>query len=332
MLSYRHAFHAGNHADILKHISLMLVLEAMCKKEKPFTAIDCNAGAGFYYLDDECSLKTGEATDGILKLTERWKECRQKGDMTESALDRYINLVMPYVKDGKYPGSPEIIRTFLRGDGTRPPASQDFADRAVLMELHNTEIDILKSRIIDSRISIHHRDCYEGLKALTPPEVRRGFLLMDPSYEVASDYTNVASVLTGTQKRWNVGVQLLWYPLLHHRTSELEQMLDSIQAAAERKGLETFTQELILHPMEKTEFMEKTEGESGREIRGEIRGKIGRETDSLNEDDVERCGDETNKGYGLYGSGMLFVNPPYRLQEELASAIEEVTAIFSASE
>ena len=284
MLSYRHAFHAGNHADILKHLSLMLVLESMTKKEKPFTAIDCNAGAGFYYLDDERSLKTGEAADGIMKLL---SVSDAQSYANSDALERYLDFVRPYIERGIYPGSPEIIRAFLRGDALLPLASQNFADRAILMELHNNEIEILKSHICDQRIAIHHRNCYEGLKALTPPPVRRGFLLMDPSYEVASDYTDVASSLIAVQKRWNVGIQLLWYPLLKHRTGELAQMLDTIQVSAERNGLECFTQEMIVS-----------------------------------------SSDCTDDGHGLYGSGMLFVNPPWHLKEELTGAVETLTRLL----
>ncbi|MCR5698836.1 MAG: 23S rRNA (adenine(2030)-N(6))-methyltransferase RlmJ [Treponemataceae bacterium] len=249
----------------------MLVLESMCKKDKPFTAIDCNAGAGFYYLDDERLVKTGEASEGVMKLLS------EAGDESLSALGRYISFVRNYVENGKYPGSPEIIRSFLREQ-----------DRAILMELHNSEIEILKSHISDERMAIHHRDCYEGLKALTPPAIKRGFLLMDPSYEVTSDYENAANSLVAVQKRWNVGVQCLWYPLLHHRQMELSTMLERITGEAERKGLEWFCQEMIAD----------SEGEKDSESRG------------------------------LYGSGMLFVNPPWKLKEELSASVDAVKKIL----
>ena len=294
MLSYRHAFHAGNHADILKHISLMLTLESMCKKEKPFTAIDCNAGGGFYYLDSDAALKTGEAQEGILKLLSNVSDgkeqsnsdcgnndsCSRQGEC-QNPIERYIALVKPYLELGIYPGSPEIIRSFLREQ-----------DKAILIELHNTEIEILKSHINDNRISIQHRNCYEGLNAITPPQIRRGFLLMDPSYEVVSDYENVASSLVSAQKKWNVGVQLLWYPLLRHREGELQMMLDSITAAAERNGLEWFTQEFVPTPS----TLEASSTQSD--------------------------------GYGLYGSGMLFVNPPWKLQENLSFAVEKLKTLL----
>ena len=207
-----------------------------------------------------------------------------QSDANSGSLERYLKFVRTYIERGIYPGSPEIIRSFLREN-----------DNAILMELHNTEIEVLKSHICDQRIAIHHRNCYEGLKALTPPPVRRGFLLMDPSYEVASDYTDVASSLIAVQKRWNVGVQLLWYPLLKHRTGELAQMLDTICFSAERNGLEYFTQEFVVHPAGEDACIDSS---------------------------------DDNGDYGLYGSGMLFVNPPWHLKEELTDAVETLTRLL----
>lgn len=261
MLSYRHAFHAGNHADILKHSTLLMILEALKKKEKPFTAIDSHAGAGLYHLDDERALKTGETQSGILSLL------AQNQDEMPYALKQYLSVVKKYTDENKYPGSPEIIRSMLREN-----------DKEILLELHNTEIEILKANINDRRVSIFHENCYESLKAHTPPLIKRGFLLMDPSYEVDSDYTNAASTICECRKRWNVGILALWYPLLKHRKVDLDIMIDSITECAFRTDTEVYNVQLLV--------------------------------------------DSEEKENGLYGSGMIIVNPCWHLDEQINSAVE----------
>lgn len=261
MLSYRHAFHAGNHADILKHTTLLMILESLRNKEKPFTAIDSHAGAGIYHLDDERALTTGESQSGILTLQ------TQSKDEMPYALTQYLSIVKKYTDENKYPGSPEIIRSMLRED-----------DKEILMELHNTEIEILKANISDRRVSIYHENCFTSLKAHTPPLIKRGFLLMDPSYEVDSDYTNAASAICECHKKWNVGILALWYPLLKHRKVDLEIMLDSINECAFRTNSSVYNTQLLV--------------------------------------------DSEEKETGLYGSGMIVVNPCWHLDEQINSIVE----------
>lgn len=266
MLSYRHVFHAGNHADIIKHISLMLVLESMCKKDKPFIAVDCNAGAGLYYLDDERALKTGEALNGVFKLLDSSSEFKADDCTLPISIEKYILFLRPYMEQNRYPGSPEIIKKFLRDQ-----------DRAIFMELHNNEIEVLKSHIKDKRIGVHHRNCFEGLQALTPPDIRRGFVFMDPSYEIDEDYKNAAQSLCKVMKKWNTAVLCLWYPLLKKKKAKQEIMNDEICSKAGEYGMDYFSCELLV--------------------------------------------DLPCKESGLYGSGMLFVNPPWKLKENLQDAV-----------
>ncbi len=235
MLSYRHAFHAGNFADVHKHTGLMLALESLCKKDKPFSIIDTHAGAGMYIIDDERALLTGETSDGILRLI---SFCDNND--SSPAVSRYLSLVKPYINANSYPGSPEIERCFLREN-----------DSLSLVELHSTEIGVLRSAMEregkDPRIHIHFRDAYEAAAALCPPEIRRGLLMMDPSYEVDSDYRNVVSSLEAVQKKWAEGIKILWYPLLNHRKKELSTLKDGLITLCDKTGSSYFCSELKIY-------------------------------------------------------------------------------------
>ena len=269
MLSYRHAFHAGNHADILKHLCLVGVLESMTKKDKNFTAIDAHAGAGIYFLDDERAIKTGESQVGILSLYQKFLANKENSEIP-NLVKNYLHFVEPYLKNNQYPGSPEIIRKFLRT-----------GDKEFLFELHNTEIEILKSNIKDSRVTILHQNSFENLKSVVPPLIKRGLLLIDPSYEVSSDYENSANSLILAYKKWNVAVLCLWYPLLKHRKSECEMMLDKIKTSIENLSKEK----------------------------------------EIQIDNFQLLVDSPEKEMGLYGSGMLIVNTPWQLKEKIQESI-----------
>ncbi|MCR4712996.1 MAG: 23S rRNA (adenine(2030)-N(6))-methyltransferase RlmJ [Treponemataceae bacterium] len=293
MLSYRHAFHAGNHADILKHSMLVLILKSLQKKDKPYTLIDTHAGAGIYTLDDERAVKTGEAEAGIVRLL------RCAGERPESVPEEllpYLDLCRAYEKDGRYPGSPEIMRNFLRPvapaatgsakSGTAPVSLAQ--DKLVLMELHNTEIDVLRINMKrgsdSSRINIHHRDAYAAMSALVPPEPKRGLLLMDPSYEVDSDYTNVIDSLRTAHRRWTSGVICLWYPLLKRRVAETAQLKAALRDAAAETPCSFMTAELVID-------------------------------------------DEENEA-GLYGSGMAVINPPWHLDDSMRKTLLYLASVL----
>ena len=228
MLSYRHAFHAGNHADILKHIVLTLIIKSLNNKDKPYTLIDSHAGAGRYALDDPRLLKTGEAQAGIEKLLQEEKEGKIPEDIA-SIIEPYLNLVKSYAQQGMYPGSPEIESSLMRAQ-----------DNLILMELHNTEIEVLKQNMNDDfeqktrlRPHIHHRNGFEGIKAMVPPTPRRGLVFTDPSYETDEDYLLVSQTFSSAIKKWPRGIFVLWYPLLHHRVQDIASMKQSILSAAQ---------------------------------------------------------------------------------------------------
>lgn len=199
MLSYRHGFHAGNHADILKHLSLLALLNRLREKEKPFSVIDTHAGRGIYDLGSDEARKTGEAEMGVGRL---WRQ-----QSTDSLLNQYLQLLdafNPGSQLRRYPGSPAVSQSLLRAD-----------DRLTLIELHGQEAALLRQNFrTDPRLSIHERDGFEGVLALCPPVPRRGLVLMDPPYEMKTDYRQVLSVCEKLHRKWSAGIIALWYPML----------------------------------------------------------------------------------------------------------------------
>lgn len=229
MLSYIHAYHAGNHADILKHVTLSLILEHLCKKDKPFCVIDTHAGSGVYRLDDERSLKTGEAESGITKIV-RSEELGARSFFPRT----FYDLVSKYYASGQYPGSPLIENYFLRP-----------GDEQVLCELHPTAFEELKNCFYNRRKfcdenglnviepALHKRDGYELIKAITPPKIKRGLAVIDPSFEDASDFEKCGEVISRVHKKWSAGIIALWYPLVAHRSAEISMMKEKIAGSVE---------------------------------------------------------------------------------------------------
>lgn len=211
MLSYRHSFHAGNFADVLKHTVLIKILEHLCKKDKPFCCIDTHAGPGDYQLTSDYALKNREFENGIARL---W----QQDNLPDCVAD-YINVIKNFNSSdalNRYPGSPLIIRHFLRTH-----------DRLFLHELHSTEIELLKTTLgHDRRIKIAHTDGLKAAIGLLPPVQHRGMALIDPSYEIKSDYPLVLDTLLQMYKRFPIGTYALWYPVVDRsRNQYLEKAI-----------------------------------------------------------------------------------------------------------
>ncbi|MEE2732314.1 MAG: 23S rRNA (adenine(2030)-N(6))-methyltransferase RlmJ [Pseudomonadota bacterium] len=204
MLSYRHGFHAGNHGDVLKHWVLVLCLEYLKQKDKPFFYIDTHAGSGQYSLKDPYARKTAEADAGIARLWEA-------ADLPES-LNLYLAQVRDQNKRGQnkgtllqYPGSPALAAALLRPD-----------DRMRLIELHGSDlVALVKLFARDPRVKVLDGDGFVAVKGLLPPESRRGLVLMDPSYEIKSDYNKVLTAMNECLKRFATGQYLVWYPLIN---------------------------------------------------------------------------------------------------------------------
>ena len=219
-MNYRHAYHAGNEADCLKHALLLLLLRALARKARPFFVLDTHAGAGAYDLGSAEAAKTGEAARGILRLI----------DNAPEPLADYLGLVESL---GLYPGSPALIRALLRED-----------DRLACCELHPEEHAALKRRFAgDRQVQVHHRDGYEALRGLLPPAERRGLVLIDPPFEKTDEFATLARGIATAVKRFPGAIVAAWYPV------KLRPLVREFQADLQARRIpDIVTAELLLRP------------------------------------------------------------------------------------
>jgi 23S rRNA (adenine2030-N6)-methyltransferase len=195
MLSYQHIYHAGNAADVQKHALLAWMLDYLAAKDKPLSFIETHAGRGLYRLDAAEARKTGEAALGIGRLETAFP--------ADHPYRRRLAEVRGWHGAAAYPGSPLLAALSLR-----------HGDRMHLAELHPQEHAHLKAAAADWGAHVHQRDGFELALAMTPPSPRRGLMLVDPSYEVKADYEAIPRHLANIHRKWNVGLLILWYPLL----------------------------------------------------------------------------------------------------------------------
>ncbi|MEJ2897093.1 23S rRNA (adenine(2030)-N(6))-methyltransferase RlmJ [Bordetella avium] len=263
MFSYRHAFHAGNHADVLKHAILVHTLDYMNRKDAPYWVVDTHAGAGLYALDGDWANKNAEYADGVARLWSR-------NDLPPILAD-YIRRVQDYNPNGElrhYPGSPWLTLDALRD-----------RDRLRMFEMHPSESEVLvgnleqRDRLSLRQATVYASDGFEGLKALLPPPTRRGLVLIDPSYEDKQDYRRTLTAVKEGIKRFSTGTYAVWYPLVQRR-----------EVADMTRQLERLPVKSWLHA-------------------------------SLT---VKR---PAANGFGLHGSGMLLINPPWTLNAALKEAM-----------
>lgn len=227
-MNYRHAYHAGNFADVIKHATLALVVEHLKRKDAPFFTLDTHAGIGAYDLASIPAEKTGEWRQGILPVMEA------PGHPPE--LEPYLEAVRALNGDGGlrwYPGSPALVRALLRP-----------IDRMAAVELHPEDAEILRARFFgDRQVGIHHMDGYQALKALLPPAERRGMVLIDPPFEVRDEFDRIRKGLIQAQKRWPTGLYGIWYPIKGRAP------IDRFYADLSMSGLpKTFAAELLVRP------------------------------------------------------------------------------------
>ncbi|MFY0617550.1 23S rRNA (adenine(2030)-N(6))-methyltransferase RlmJ [Shimia sp.] len=195
MLSYQHIYHAGNLADVQKHALLAVMLDYMGKKPKPLSYLETHAGRGVYQLNDAAALKTQEAAAGIGRAEDWFAK--------EHPYMRALAEVRAVHGAAAYPGSPALAAAL-----TRPE------DSLQLCELHPQESSALKNAMHGSGAKVHVRDGFETVMGICPPTPKRGILLIDPSYEIKSDYKILPNWIADVHRKWNVGVIALWYPVL----------------------------------------------------------------------------------------------------------------------
>ena len=221
-MNYRHAFHAGNHADVTKHTTLCLVLAAMLRKPAPLAVIDTHAGAGMYDLAGEAAQRSPEWQAGIGRLLD-WPDA-------PVALRPYLDLVAA-AGAGRYPGSPWLAAQMLR-----------LQDRLIACELHGETCATLRGAMAGLAVQIHQRDGYSALTALTPPPEPRGLALIDPPFERQDDLARGAQTIVSSLKHWRHGIFVWWRPL------KTAAMLDRAEAeiAQAAPGLEQLRVDLAI--------------------------------------------------------------------------------------
>lgn len=227
MLSYRHSFHAGNHADVLKHIVLTLILDALKQKEKGFFYLDTHAGVGRYSLLSAESEKTGEYSEGIARLWER-------DDLPKEIL-LYLN-ELKKINKGKlrfYAGSPLLAVQQLRPQ-----------DRALLTELHPNDFPLLRNEFAKiANVQTKRENGFQQLKSALPPKEKRGLILIDPPYELKEDYELVVNAIVEGYKRFATGIYAIWYPVVLRQHTK--RIIKGLQATGIRKILQI---ELAVRP------------------------------------------------------------------------------------
>jgi 23S rRNA (adenine2030-N6)-methyltransferase len=272
-MNYRHGFHAGNFADVVKHSLLLMLLEALDRKPSPWAYLDTHAGAGAYDLHSEAAQRTGEALGGIGRLWVARMAARGKLPAAAERLCGLVAALNPDLPEGSlprvYPGSPRVAAAQIRQ-----------GDRLLLAELHPEEAYLLRGEMKGiAAAAVHERDGYEMLKALTPPKERRGLVLMDPPYEKADEFETAAAALKAAYARWPTGIYALWYPIKDD--SARRRFLRGVENSGLRKVLLT---ELYL-PVQAD---------------------------------------------ALYGTGMLIVNPPYKVDVEARDCLAALVPLLGA--
>jgi 23S rRNA (adenine2030-N6)-methyltransferase len=193
-MNYRHAFHAGNFADVWKHLALVLCLDHLNKKDAPYRVLDVFAGIGGYRLDSEAATRSPEWRDGIGRLWEN--------DHHPAPVQRYLEAAAAAGDGpGTYPGSPAFIAWAMRAQ-----------DKALLCELHPEDVETLRTNFAQYRgIKIEHRDAWEAIRAHLPPVERRGLVLIDPPFEKAGEFDRLIVALEEGLSRWATGTFILWH-------------------------------------------------------------------------------------------------------------------------
>ncbi|MDO5058963.1 MAG: 23S rRNA (adenine(2030)-N(6))-methyltransferase RlmJ [Neisseria sp.] len=261
MLSYRHAFHAGNHADVLKHFTLWLVLDYFNQKDKPYWYIDTHSGAGLYDLTGSEAQKVGEWQDGIGRLKSTSSE-----NMPPLLADFLAHLDTTLPSENLYCGSPWLAQSMLRE-----------ADKMRLFELHPADFQHLKNNLAEAekrrRAIVKQENGWQGLISLLPPPPRRAVVLIDPPYEEKQDYVRAVKTLQEAQKRFAQGCYLLWYPCLSREESrKLSEQLKKLSP--------------------------------NNYLHAELHAHAPRAD-----------------GFGMHGSGMFVINPPYLLAQQLQQSL-----------
>ncbi len=315
MFSYRHAFHAGNHADVLKHTTLIALCKYLCGKDTALSVIDTHAGAGLYRLDGDYTETSGEAKDGVFRLFQASNQAvavendhqvatKKVASKTTAkaitpddfcpALQDYANILRDlnpkFLETGEasqlkiYPGSPFITQKFLEG-----------RDKLKLFELHPTDFKSLAGNIeqlgAGRQVTVAREDGFESLKIFLPPPSRRAMVFCDPSYEMKSDYALVSACMADAVKRFATGTYVVWYPVIPRpEAHDLPRKLKTLAVKASRPWLNAVLT---------VKSSKLTTDDDGEVIRP-----------------------------GLPASGMFIINPPHTLKAQLQQALPQMVTLL----
>lgn len=278
LLSYQHSFHAANHADLLKHSCLCALLDKLLQKPKPFFCLDTHSGNGLYQLGTQKQDK-----NEVLKYF--------KSDSNEASFVTYMQLAEEFYQNNEYPGSAFLIPAFIDRHLEHQLAHSDDVRQSLisscqihLNELHPNIFESLKNSTARQNVHVHNRDGFELLHAVLPPKPNRGLVLIDPPYEQADEYDQVLKSIVLAQKKWPQGIYALWYPLLS--SQRINRNTQQIEANP-KHGL---SEKLL------------------KDISASIESGIV---------DIRWAKFEPSEEIGMYGSGMLIINPPYKIEERL---------------
>jgi 23S rRNA (adenine2030-N6)-methyltransferase len=306
MFSYRHAFHAGNHADVLKHTVLVAMLKHLTEKDAALTVLDTHAGAGLYRLDGDYAETSGEVANGIFRLINPSKTpialVKQAKSATKTvasdanqnllehapAVQDYLDLVATFNAKGShkiYPGSPFIIQRFLGG-----------RDKLKAFELHPTDSKTLAANIAQleagRQVAVLREDGFEGIKKFLPPPVKRALVFCDPSYEIKSDYARVPEMVADSLKRFATGTYAVWYPIIPR--PEAHDVPRKLKTLATKAGKSWLNATLTV---KSSKLLSDAQGETIRP--------------------------------GLPASGMFVINPPHTLKAALQAALPEMVKLLA---
>ena len=306
MFSYRHAFHAGNHADVLKHTVLIAMLKHLTEKDTALTVLDTHAGAGLYRLDGDYAETSGEAADGILRLVKKpdslskvattparqaqsaTKKVANKVIERSAAVQDYLDLIATFnSKDSFkiYPGSPFIIQRFLKG-----------RDKLKAFELHPTDSKTLGANIAQleagRQVAVLREDGFEGIKKFLPPPVKRALVFCDPSYEIKNDYARVPEMVADSLKRFATGTYAVWYPIIPR--PEAHDVPRKLKTLANKAGKSWLNATLTV---KSSKLISDDKGDTIRP--------------------------------GLPASGMFVINPPHTLKAAMQAALPEMASLLA---
>ena len=292
MFSYRHAFHAGNHADVLKHTALIAILKHMTQKDAALVAIDTHAGAGLYRLDGDYAGTSGEADDGVIKLFTALAPAKPGKPAIKDiapAIQDYMDMVASFNRPGElkiYPGSPFVTQALLR---------EEARDKLKLFELHPNDGKTLAANIAQleagRQVAVAREDGFEGLKAFLPPPSRRAMVLIDPSYEIKNDYAKVSACIQDCLKRFATGTYVVWYPVIPR--PEAHSLPRRLKTLATQAGKPWLHAQLAIGQRE-----EKSQP------------------------------GEPERRPGLTASGVFVVNPPHTLKATLQAALPQLLEVL----